>query len=172
MPFAISVRASSARPIRALWEQVASFEDKPSMSALDYPPHITLAIYDAVSEDLLRFALDTTIKDKRVPRIRFDRIEVFPDSPLVLWAAPRFHPDLQRMHDAVHSVIEPELCLPHYRPGQWTPHCTLGFRIRDDFRAAATAFAQRFNDSFEVAFDIADCTSFYPVRVIAERALR
>lgn len=57
----------------------------------------------------------------------------------------------------------------HYRPRQWTPHCTLGTRIIDARRDDAIAFAGSFNRSISVLFDVADCVVFPPVRVIAEQ---
>ena len=56
MPFAVSVKSANATAdaILSLWDQVGLFEDSPSMRALNYPPHITFAIYDApaVTEEL------------------------------------------------------------------------------------------------------------------------
>jgi integrase/recombinase XerD len=50
MAYAISLKTvnDTAHPIRALWEEVARFESRPSMVALDYPPHLTLAVYDEI----------------------------------------------------------------------------------------------------------------------------
>ncbi len=59
MPVAISVSATNdtARRIHALWEEASRFESRPSMAALAYPPHITLAVYDHLDHDCLRAAL-------------------------------------------------------------------------------------------------------------------
>ncbi|WP_439357274.1 hypothetical protein [Bradyrhizobium sp. DASA03007] len=48
MALAIDLRADnvSAFEIERLWDQVAAFEDKPSMRTLAYRPHLTFAIYD------------------------------------------------------------------------------------------------------------------------------
>ena len=48
MALAINIRSddASAGAIERLWDEVATFEDKPSMRALRYRPHFTFAIYD------------------------------------------------------------------------------------------------------------------------------
>ena len=48
MAIAINIRADngSASQVERLWDQVAAFEDEPSMRALGYRPHFTFAIYD------------------------------------------------------------------------------------------------------------------------------
>lgn len=49
MALAINLRADnvSADEIERLWDQVAAFEDEPSMRILAYRPHLTFAIYDS-----------------------------------------------------------------------------------------------------------------------------
>ena len=76
-----------------------------------------------------------------------------------------------RMHDAVHAVIDPTLCRPHYRPGFWVPHCTLGMAIRADRRDAAVAFSENFHGEVKAMFDVIDCVTFPPLRVTMEKRL-
>jgi hypothetical protein len=40
--------APPANEVERLWDQVAAFEDEPSVRALGYRPHFTLAIYDSL----------------------------------------------------------------------------------------------------------------------------
>ena len=56
MAFAISLKATNdtADPIRELWEEVAQLESRPSIAALDYLPHLTLAVYDDIPPAVLR----------------------------------------------------------------------------------------------------------------------
>jgi hypothetical protein len=51
MPFAINIKAAGVTRsgIEALWAEFSQFEDAPSMVALNYPPHITLAVYEDIS---------------------------------------------------------------------------------------------------------------------------
>jgi hypothetical protein len=82
------------------------------------------------------------------------------------------HPEptetLFEMHREIHSVIDPALCREHYRPGNWTPHCTLAVRILADRNAEALAFADSFRCGVRVVFDKIDCVKYPPVTVVAE----
>ena len=173
MPVAISVKAANdtAAPIRELWEQVGRFERRPSMAALGYPPHVTLAVYDDLARARLRSIVDTAFAGRPALRVTFDRIRHFDGPALVLWASPSAAGPLERAHAAVHALGDPALCRPHYRPGAWVPHCTLGTEVLESRRDEALAFARRSIAPFEVVFDAADGVAFAPVEVIAECAL-
>lgn len=175
MALAINIRADnhSADEIERLWDQVAAFEVEPSMRALRYRPHFTFAIYDspAVNEKAAWDVMLAAVAGETQLRIAFKRIRWFEGSPLVLWAEPAVNETLARIHGAVSAAIDPSHCRPHYRPGAWTPHCTLGIGIADERRDDAIAFAQAFDRSIEVLFDVVDCVAFPPVQIIAERKL-
>lgn len=175
MALAINVRAdnNSASEIERLWDQVVAFEVEPSMRALGYRPHFTFAIYDspAIDEKIAWAAMLAAVAGEAQFRIEFKRIRWFAGSPLVLWAEPSSNEVLTHIHSSVSAAIDPAHCHPHYRPGVWTPHCTLGLRIADERRDDAIAFARSFDRSMEVLFDVADCVAFPPVQVIAEQRL-
>jgi 2'-5' RNA ligase len=172
MAFAISLKAvnDTADPIRALWQEVAQFESRPSMVALGYPPHITLAVYEDVPPVQASDVLREAFAGRPALRLTFTRLRFF-DPPLVLWAEPSPSADLTSAHARVHACIDPRLCHPHYWPGAWVPHCTLGTQILLQYRAEAVAFAARPIAAFEVDFDVVDCVSFAPVVVMAEQPL-
>jgi 2'-5' RNA ligase len=173
---AINIRAgnASAGEIERLWDQVAVFEVEPSMRALGYRPHFTFAIYDssAVDEKAAWDAMLAAVAGQTQLRIEFKRIRWFESSPLVLWAEPEVDEALARIHAVISAAIDPAHCRPHYRPGAWTPHCTLGTAVADERREDAIAFARTFDRSIGVLFDVADCVVFPPVRIIAERKLQ
>ena len=175
MALAINIRADneSAREIERLWNQVAMFEAEPSMRALGYRPHFTFAIYDGpeIDEKTAWETMLAAVTGERQLRIVFKRIRWFQGSPLVLWAEPEADETLARIHGAISAAIDPAHCRPHYRPGAWTPHCTLGIAIADQRRDDAMAFARAFDRSIEVLFDVVDFVAFPPVRIIAERKL-
>jgi 2'-5' RNA ligase len=175
MALAINIRAdnASASEVEQLWDQVAAFEDEPSMRALGYRPHFTFAIYDSpeIEEKTAWSALLRAATGEAQLRIEFRRIRWFEGPPLVLWAEPVSDDALARWHASISAVINPAHCRPHYRPGAWTPHCTLGARIADTKRNDAMAFAQSFDRKIEVLFDVIDCVVFPPVRVVSERKL-
>lgn len=172
---AINIRADnhSAGEIERLWDQVAAFEVEPLMRALRYRPHFTFAVYDspAADEKAAWDVMPVAIAGETQLRIAFKRIRWFEGSPLVLWAEPETDETLVRIHGAISAAIDPAHWRPHYRPGAWTPHCTLGTAIADERRDDAIDFAHAFDRSFEVLFDVADCVVFPPVRIIAEQRL-
>lgn len=173
MALAINIRSdhTSADEIEQLWDQVAAFEDMPSMRALGYRPHLTFAIYDDIDENTACEAMRRAAIAQTQLRITFSRIRWFEGSPLVLWAEPSREAALARMHASISAAINPARCRPHYRPDAWTPHCTLGMRIADVRRSDAIAFARTFDRHIAVLFDVVDCVAFRPVRIIAERKL-
>jgi 2'-5' RNA ligase len=144
MAFAISLRAGNdtTGPIRALWEEVARFESRPSMATLNYPPHLTLALYDDIPLVRLRAGLREAFTGMPALRLTFTRLRFF-DDPLVLWAEPSLSAALATAHARVHACVDPRLCHPHYRPGAWVPHCTLGTEILAKHREEAIAFVSR-----------------------------
>jgi 2'-5' RNA ligase len=175
MALAINIRADnvSASEVERLWDQVASFEDEPSMRALGYRPHFTFAIYDSpeIDEKSAWEAMQRAAVGETQLRIQFRRIRWFVGPPLVLWAEPVADEALARWHASISAAIDPARCRPHYRPGAWRPHCTLGTRIADGNSNDAIAFARSFDRSIEVFFDVVDCVVFPPVRVVAEQKL-
>ncbi len=173
MPFAIGIRCDneSGRPIRSLWDRVGRLEPAPSMAALNYPPHITLAVYDDINPDRLRDAAGRVFKDEPPIALTFRRIHHFEGDPLVLWADPLPTPQLGRLHAAVHAAIPPSLCRPHYRPETWTAHASLAVHIDKDHRSEALALCREPFQPFVVTFDVGDAVSFPPVQSIAEWSL-
>jgi 2'-5' RNA ligase len=175
MPFALSVKSvnATADAIVSLWDQVSAFEDFPSMRALNYPPHITFAIYDspAASEQLAIAAMRRIARERPAIELSFDRIRTFDGPPLILWAAPEPREALREIHDQIHSAIDPKFCRPHYRPGNWVPHCTLATRTLPDRNPDALALAGAFRGSLRVVFDVVDCVRLEPLNVVAESRL-
>jgi 2'-5' RNA ligase len=141
------------------------------MAVLNYPPHITLAVYEDIDPDRLKVALRSAFTEAPALHLTFARLRVFDGDPLVLWADPLPSPALARAYAAVHARIDPAKCHPHYQPGAWVPHCTLGTEIKNEHRVEAIAFTDRPIEPFDVLFDVADCVSFPPVTVLEEHVL-
>ena len=175
MAFAVSLSSSnaSAAAITSLWDQLSAFEDSPSMRALNYPPHISFAVYDApeVTGELAAAVMQRMAEGRTPIELSFGRIRHFPGPPLVLWADPEPKQTLLEMHQHIHSEIEPALCRSHYRPGSWSPHCTLATRILPHHDAEALAFANDFPGGIRVIFDRIDCVQYPPVTIVAEAKL-
>lgn len=171
MLFGINLRASGdATPYWELVERAAALEVEPTIHALDYPPHITLAKYaDADPQELQ--AVVTDLSAMRPLKISFDRIGAFDSGSLILWASPKPHEGLLDLHNQVHTRIDPGRCKPPYRPDNWTPHCSIALRVADHHREAANRMRAADFTPFVLTFDVVDCVSSPPIAVIAERAL-
>jgi len=170
MGYAISLVADNAtsQPIRALWDRVSEMEDASSMAALDYPPHITLAIYDDIDFAQVQQATRRAFNRPRVTELSFEQLDYFDNTPLVVWAASNPSGDLQAIFNEIHGSIDPALCRLHYRPGNWVAHCSLGTSISEDRRTDAIEFTKQPLMPFTVRFDIADTVSFPPLNRVEQ----
>jgi 2'-5' RNA ligase len=173
MAFAIGIRASDAAgaPLRDLWAEFTRLEETPSMIALNYPPHVTLAVYDSIPVEQLRDALRCELGTLPPFRLTFVKLAFFECPQLVFWAAPDPSEPLSRAHAAIHRRLDPMLCRAHYRPRAWTPHCTLATNVGVTNKPKAIARAAEGIEPFDVVFDQADCVEFYPVRIIDQCTL-
>ena len=168
MPRAISIKATGSdnAPFIQLWDTLAMLEAKPSMAALNYPPHITIAIYEDLGVDEVTSAMDQTFAYQRSLRLRFSELDCFQIPGFVVWARPDENENLMDLHQRLNTVIDPSRCHDHYRPGNWLPHCTLATNIAAARKDKALALIATPIEPFDVAFDIADCVEFPPVRVL------
>jgi len=174
MAYAINIRShnNSSQPIRALWEECSRLESSPSMETLNYPPHITFAIYEDVRPSELFNAFDSAFDRSEKLEIRFESLGYF-EAPhaIILWAAPNPSKRIASIHDQIHSRIDVNLCHLNYRPGSWVPHFSLATAIDPSRKNEAIAFAKRPINPIDVVFDVADCASFLSVEVLREKAL-
>lgn len=171
MPYAINYRSddASSHRIRQLWKECGSLEDSPSMEAMQYPPHLTLAIYDDIQQEDLFDGFDAAVQCLSSLSIRFESLGFF-EAPygIVLWAAPILPKPVLDAHAIIHSTIDAGLCRDNYRPGVWVPHCSLATAISFDRKSEALAIVEQSIEPFDVTFDAADCASFMPVQVLKE----
>jgi hypothetical protein len=79
MPYAINIRSDndSSEPIRALWKICGALEDRSSMEALQYPPHITFAVYDDIDLGQLFDVFDWTFRGLSSVTVRFAKLGYF-----------------------------------------------------------------------------------------------
>ena len=142
------------------------------MEALNYPPHISLAIYDDIPLPLLFKAFDSGFSDLSKVMVRFESLGFF-ETPhaLILWAVPNLPRQISSVHEEIHAQIGPIHSRPYYRPGSWVPHCSLATTISLERKPEALAIANQPIDPFDVLFDVADCLSFLPVEILRERKL-
>ncbi len=156
---------SQARPFWPWVDRALALEASPSIRALGYAPHLTLARYDAISSDTLAEALALAAKEEPIA-LTFDRICLFDVEPLVLWLSPRSDRRLIDLHARIHEIVGPALCDPYYRPGQWTPHLTLATAVSAEKRKDALALTAESVEPFELVFDAVESVSWPPLRVL------
>lgn len=165
MAYAISLSANnrSADRVRQLWHDFGLLEDEPTMSRLNYPPHITFAVWDDIKANEVGDIVQSVFRERACVHLTFDRLCYFDADPLVVWAAPSCSNDLVALHGEIHRHLEPESCREHYRPGNWVPHCTLAMEVAAANRQQAIELTSHQLVPIEVVFDAADLVSFPPV---------
>ena len=174
MAYAINIRSDndSSDSIRSLWKTCGALETSPSMEAMQYPPHFTLAIYDDIRLPDLFAGFESALDSLSRMTIRFESLGYFeaPDA-IILWAAPILPKQLLATHARIHSMIDTSICRKNYRPGVWVPHCSLATSIGLNRKDEALTIAEQSIEPVEVTFDVADCASFMPVKVLREAPL-
>jgi 2'-5' RNA ligase len=138
------------------------------MQALNYPPHLTFAIYENILPDHLCEAVRKTFRDIPAISVEFSGIRHFRNDVLVLWARPVDDSALRQAHQAIHQEIDPTLCQAHYRPDHWQPHCTIAMNIPMASAETALIWATETPARFTVTFDAIDCVRSPPVEILSE----
>lgn len=170
MPHAIVLKCAndSAAPVLDLWRQAGRFETAPSMEALNYSPHLTLAVYADIAPSSLFAAIQKVFSEIPPLSIEFSGIDHFANEMLVLWARPADDRVLRKIHAAIHDEIDPALCHEHSRPDRWQPHCTIAMKIPANSAEQALKWAAGTPARFTLTFDTVDCISFPPVAILNE----
>src|ERR1044072_6527112 len=114
MAIAINIRAdnASADEIDRLWDQVAAFEDQPSMRVLAYRPHLTFAIYDSpqIEQEIAWKAMLRATEGATRLTLAFRRIRWFAGPHLISWTEPGVNEILGRWHASISTAIDPVHC--------------------------------------------------------------
>lgn len=170
--FGMTLRSRSEAAGFWQWVDAASaLEDEPSIRALGYAPHITLARYRAIDPARLTDAM-AALDDQKPFVLTFDRLAVFDVAPLVIWLSPR--PDRRlavlqaRLHALVGALSGHDV---HYAPAVWRAHLTVAMSVPAARRQEALAFSGQPIEPLELVFDQIDCVAWPPVRVLASRSL-
>jgi 2'-5' RNA ligase len=97
-------------------------------------PHVTLAVAsDTIDEPTLAAELRAFAAKRAPVPVRLAYVSTFPGG--VVYLAPFVTPALLELHRALHARVPdlPPAAISHdYRPGAWTPHCTLAHDLRSD----------------------------------------
>lgn len=173
MPYGITVksRGATASDIMKLWDEACIFEPVGSMRELNYPPHLTLAVFPEYPEEA-DAVMTEVFSTQDSLRITFETVTYFDNDLMVLWAKPRFDKALLDLHATLHNHFDPVICHEHYRVGRWVPHCSLATKVPQSAKSAAIEWAKSKKVNFCVNFDFVDFVEFPPVVVHKELRLR
>lgn len=166
MPYGISLKSrhASASEIEKLWDEASVFEPVSSMQELNYPPHLTLAVFPEYPVGVGTI-LSKVFSSRSKLSITFEAVKYFDNDLIVLWAKPSLDQALLDLHKALHSYFDPLVCHEHYRVGRWVPHCSLATKVPQHAKSAAIEWAESKKIDFSVTFDVADFVEFAPVVV-------
>lgn len=132
MPFAVELYfdRETDEAIRKLW---AVLDDGGSPGRCDDAthPHVSLVVSDGHQPARLRE--DLALLDWSPLRtLRFGAIGYFAD-PGVLYLAANPSVPLLQLQQQTYDIVtrrDPSQVRPYYRPGAWTPHCTLAMPLK------------------------------------------
>ncbi|MHC4576232.1 MAG: 2'-5' RNA ligase family protein [Planctomycetota bacterium] len=131
--------ADADAAVRKVWERVRDASGSSLLFDLEARPHVSLAVYDdadaAVLEEAV-FGFDTAPLD-----FALASAGSFPGEEGVIFIAPVADEALLALHRRWHHGCPGSL--PHYRPGSWVPHCTVGIRLAEPALGSALAVARR-----------------------------
>jgi 2'-5' RNA ligase len=172
MAFAVTLlfSAETADAISARWMQLADAGLSRSMFDLNYPPHVTLAVYDALAVDMAVAALDRAFDNVGQIPVSLTGFSTFGAGSRVCYAALAPSPGLMRLHAATVDAIG-ETCRPHYQIGSFTPHCTLATGMSDAAMDRARDLLAPGWRSLTGMFETANLVEFAPVVGIKRWAL-
>ena len=164
MAFAISLLfdTRTADAVEEQWERLADAGISRSMIDLDFPPHVTLAVYDKLRGDAAIAVLDGAFIRLNTMRVELTAISTFEAGSGVLYVALAQSADLVKLHAIIEAAIG-ETCRPHYQAGSWTPHCTLATGVSDNGLARAKDLLAATWQPLTGVFEAAAFVEFAPV---------
>lgn len=164
MAFGVSLLFNSeiADEIGDHWIRLDKAGIASSMLDLIYPPHVTLAVYDELHVNAAIASLDRIFGNIEQMSATLTGLSTFGPGSGVCYAALAPSPDLMRLHASVVGAIG-ETCRLHYRPGRWTPHCTLATGMTDDNTIRARELLDGDWQSLTGVFRAASLVEFVPV---------
>ena len=97
-------------------------------------PHITLAIFNDIQENILVEKVRDFSKTKLDMQLIMSSVGIFPTAENVVFLAPKVTEQLLVFHDKFLEFMEDyNVNLNRfYDTDLWVPHCTLGIRMNDD----------------------------------------
>lgn len=176
MPFAVFMEldpygAVELQPIIEHVERISPNAVTPRRVKVE--PHISLAVYDGLDPEPLARALDRFSADMSAPSIKLSSIGLFPGPASVLFAAPVVSAELLALHRDFHTAAASAgvACWPHYLPGNWVPHVTLGEQLSPEEAGAAISGAMDLWQPVAASLHRISLVHFHPVELLWHRQL-
>lgn len=135
MPFAVSLDLDllSAAALAPLIDAVERADPKAmTPPRAGVAPHVSLAVYDRLDAAAMIPALQRFAGLQPACDVKLSSLDLFPEPPSVLFAAPVVSAGLLELHGRFHHAVASFVrqCWAHYLPGDWVPHITLGEGMR------------------------------------------
>lgn len=123
----------SEQTVRSIWATLAHEGITSSLPAIVCAlPHITLSICRDVDQDRIRFGLQQFASELQAFQISFSALGAFPtQNGTAVFLQPTITEELLCAHRRLHAALQQAQreVSPHYQPGRWTPHCSLGIGL-------------------------------------------
>jgi 2'-5' RNA ligase len=164
MAYAVSLlfNADVTDVIAAHWRRLANANLSRSMLDIEFPPHVTLTVYETLRTDVATAALDRVFENVDQMAVTLTGVTTFGAGSGVLYAALSPSGDLMRLQTMVAAAID-EACRPHYQAGGWTPHCTLATGLDDASLDRAKTILEGHWRPLKGVFEAAALVEFTPV---------
>lgn len=176
MGYAIEMNldAAGAARVRALWRTLAQAGVTDSLLRNQARPHVSLAVFeDDVDVDALRAVLTEFTAGMPLLRLKFSSVGVFAAEAGVLFLAPVVTEGLLAVHTDLHGRCAARGLVSHgyYLPGNWVPHCTVGYGLAPEALRTAVVLTLAANVFGEVLLDSVSLTQFPSARLLADYPL-
>lgn len=171
MGFAVELHIdeANAAPISALSDAIYAQCGGAGLTDMGGHPHISLTVFAQLAEPAPVAALLAEFAATTPPiPITLAAIGVFPTAEGVVYLAPVVTAALLALHAQFHTQVA-QLAIAsntYYRPGNWMPHCTVGFALPADKIGQAVALCQQANVLRTVTLTTIRLIEFRPVRPI------
>lgn len=171
MGFAVELHIDevNAAPIVALSDAIYARCGGLSLTGMGAHPHISLTVFTELADPAPGDALLAEFAAVTPPiPVTFSAIGVFSGTQGVVYLAPVVTAELLALHRRFHERLA-ALAIPsnaYYLPGNWIPHCTVGFELPAEQIGQAVALCQQAHVFHAATLTTIRLIEFRPVRPI------
>lgn len=169
MGFAVELHIDevNATPIVALSDAIYAQCGGASLTGLGGHPHISLTVFTELAEPAPVAALLAEFAAVTPPiPVTFSAVGVFSGTQGVVYLAPVVTAELLAHHRRFHEQLSQRTVSSnaYYLPGNWMPHCTVGFELPAEQIGQAVTLCQQSNVFRAVTLTTIRLIEFRPVR--------